>query len=57
MTQMLIIGAHAVPLETVFTGNFRIDMGESEYFHKFRVIFLVNLSGSGDPHGSTCKTY
>jgi len=32
MTQMLIIGAHAVPLETVFTGNFRIDMGESEYF-------------------------
>jgi hypothetical protein len=57
MTQMLIIGAHAVPLKSVFTGNFRIDMGESGFFHKFRVIFLVNLSGSGDPHGSTCKTY
>jgi hypothetical protein len=32
MTQMLIIGKHAVPLKSVFTGNFRMYLGESEYF-------------------------
>jgi hypothetical protein len=32
MNQMLIIGKHAVPVETGFTGNSRIDLGESAYF-------------------------
>jgi len=57
MTQMLIIGKHAVPLKSVFTGNFRIDMGESRKSQKLPDNFLPSPLGIGDPHGNANQAH
>jgi hypothetical protein len=57
MNQMLIIGMCAVPLETDFTGNFRIDMGESMKSQKLPDNFLPSPLGIGDPHGNANQAH